>query len=450
MTLMDAQASLEPAAKPAQPLVGAVEPEQPAGPVDASGEGGERNDDPPAASEGVAMPLPPPSPPPPPIALGNAAPDDSADAPPGVPRDDLPSAPAQPAGPAPVGSGTRPHSSEAAPSAEPSDAPAERASPRGTDVDGGDAAQPRSDGSVARRPSPNGGTDAPSAPPPPVAAPTLDHPVAHAPDERPPAVARAAAVQRTIEAERDAAVQGAAAKDVGSTSASAGSRDAAGERIHASRSPTPQALEGPRMSPAAAPIAAPVIQGDSPTPGAISTTATSDGDAEAAPAPLVARGLAAIAAQKGGTLQMRLDPPSLGDVRITMSIRHGVVVADITVAQANAHALLAADLGSLHAALERQGLVVDRLSLHAPLPAASRGGEGLAVPNGGSGGAGDPARSDGGQARQDGSNASRHERHDAGGNASRGRGEHDPQQQRRTRRTRPDFERVWSATVGRT
>jgi flagellar hook-length control protein FliK len=80
-------------------------------------------------------------------------------------------------------------------------------------------------------------------------------------------------------------------------------------------------------------------------------------------AKLVGRGLAALAQQKGGSMMMRLDPPSLGDVKIHLVVHAGRVVADLVASNPEARTLLAADLGQLRAALESQGLVVDRLTV---------------------------------------------------------------------------------------
>lgn len=80
--------------------------------------------------------------------------------------------------------------------------------------------------------------------------------------------------------------------------------------------------------------------------------------------PLVSRGLGALANQRGGTLSIRLDPPSLGDVRITMTVLNGRVSAELVTRSAEAQTLLRADLSALRQALESQGLSVDRLSVH--------------------------------------------------------------------------------------
>jgi flagellar hook-length control protein FliK len=89
-------------------------------------------------------------------------------------------------------------------------------------------------------------------------------------------------------------------------------------------------------------------------------------DAEGKTPKLVARGLAALASQKGGSMQIRLDPPSLGDLRIQMTVINGAVSAELRPSSAQAHTLLAADLASLRQALEAQGLSVDRLSVQSP------------------------------------------------------------------------------------
>ncbi len=166
-----------------------------------------------------------------------------------------------------------------------------------------------------------------------------------------------------------------------------------------------------------------------------------------APSPLVGRGLAALAQQRGGTLTMRLDPPTLGEVRITMTIKQGTVSAEIAPSSAIAHDLLGADLTTLKSALERQGLVVDRITLHAPPPASRSDAPATPAPAAHAG----EQRSDG-SSQQERGDRQQGFRHDAGGGASRGRDERpegqsgDGRGQRQRRGQR--FETVWAGMSG--
>jgi flagellar hook-length control protein FliK len=83
----------------------------------------------------------------------------------------------------------------------------------------------------------------------------------------------------------------------------------------------------------------------------------------------VVRGLSAMMNQRGGVMNMRLNPPELGELRVQMTLARGVVSAEFQATTAQAHSLLERNLTSLRAALESQGLSVDRLHVHA-MPAA--------------------------------------------------------------------------------
>ena len=78
---------------------------------------------------------------------------------------------------------------------------------------------------------------------------------------------------------------------------------------------------------------------------------------------LVARGLAALTQQRGGTLSIRLDPPELGAVQVKMVMDQGSVRVDFRAATPEARAILEMHLGALRGALESQGLHVDRLQV---------------------------------------------------------------------------------------
>jgi flagellar hook-length control protein FliK len=90
---------------------------------------------------------------------------------------------------------------------------------------------------------------------------------------------------------------------------------------------------------------------------------TLTGDTSAFAARLV-RGMHAMIGHRGGVMTMRLDPPSLGELRIQVSIVDGAVSARFEAATEQAHALLKQNLGALRSALEGQGLSAERMVVH--------------------------------------------------------------------------------------
>jgi flagellar hook-length control protein FliK len=143
-----------------------------------------------------------------------------------------------------------------------------------------------------------------------------------------------------------------------------------------------------------------------PMPGAETAPQTLDEGATRT-TPGVARGLDALARQKGGSLVMRLDPPSLGQLRLEMQMQGGRVAVLMTAASETARSLLHDNLGSLRQALEDRGLAVDRLAVET----AGRTGESSSNSRSENRGDGQDAR--GGQDASD--------RQDAGEGRSRGR-----------------------------
>lgn len=123
--------------------------------------------------------------------------------------------------------------------------------------------------------------------------------------------------------------------------------------------------------------------------------------------PGVGRGLDALARQRGGTLTMRLDPPSLGHLKLEMKMDGARVTVLMTAASDSARSLLRNNMGSLRQALEDRGFAVDRLAVET----AGKSSEGT-------GSSRSEGRGDGNDARggQDASG-----RQDAGDGRSRGR-----------------------------
>lgn len=123
--------------------------------------------------------------------------------------------------------------------------------------------------------------------------------------------------------------------------------------------------------------------------------------------PGVGRGLDTLARQRGGTLTMRLDPPSLGQLKLEMKMDGARVTVLMTAASDSARSLLRNNMGSLRQALEDRGFAVDRLAVET----AGKSAEGTGNSRSESRGDGQDAR--GGQGASD--------RQDAGDGRSRGR-----------------------------
>lgn len=77
----------------------------------------------------------------------------------------------------------------------------------------------------------------------------------------------------------------------------------------------------------------------------------------------LSRGLAAAVAQRGGRITLRLTPQALGDVRIDMTVREGVVSAQFEASTGEARELLGRSLEHLREVLHAKGLHVDRLEV---------------------------------------------------------------------------------------
>jgi flagellar hook-length control protein FliK len=79
----------------------------------------------------------------------------------------------------------------------------------------------------------------------------------------------------------------------------------------------------------------------------------------------------------GGSMQLRLDPPELGALHITVQMRDGVMSASFSTPSDQAARLLTHSLGQLKTALESQGVSVEKLHVEqSPKEPKSNGGEG--------------------------------------------------------------------------
>ena len=124
---------------------------------------------------------------------------------------------------------------------------------------------------------------------------------------------------------------------------------------------------------------------------------------------VTARGMNALASQRGGSLTIRLDPPSLGQVMIRMSVSDGAVQAELHASNPAGRVVMERGLETLRASLESRGLSVERLSVQAASTASESQG----------------AKSES-NAHGDGQHSAEHEekdegRQDAAGRESRGR-----------------------------
>ena len=149
--------------------------------------------------------------------------------------------------------------------------------------------------------------------------------------KRPAALARAERINQEVQESRSGSLTSASASMAGSTPRSSG-------RITV---PGAQTLPGAAAGPA-------------PEGEGRSTRRTMPG---------VGRGLETLALQRGGTLTMRLDPPSLGQLKLEMRMDGTRVTVLLTSASESARSLLRENLGSLRMALEDRGMAVDRLAV---------------------------------------------------------------------------------------
>ncbi|MEE2681211.1 MAG: flagellar hook-length control protein FliK [Planctomycetota bacterium] len=127
---------------------------------------------------------------------------------------------------------------------------------------------------------------------------------------------------------------------------------------------------------------------------------------------ITARGLSALASQRGGALTLRLNPTSLGEVAIRMSVVEGVVRADLVASSAAARAMLEGGLDVLRGSMESRGLTVERLVVQAASAAGDSSGVRSEGQNQGQSNQGGAREQAGGDGRQD-----------AAGHESRGRGD---------------------------
>ncbi len=83
--------------------------------------------------------------------------------------------------------------------------------------------------------------------------------------------------------------------------------------------------------------------------------------------PDIVKGIQTQLMPRGGTMQLRLDPPELGALQVILTVKDGVLNATFQTASDDSSRLLSHSLGQLKAALETAGVTVDKLQVtHAP------------------------------------------------------------------------------------
>ena len=77
--------------------------------------------------------------------------------------------------------------------------------------------------------------------------------------------------------------------------------------------------------------------------------------------PKIVTGVTGQLLPSGGTLQIRLDPPDLGPLQLTVRVRDGAMTAEFQSSNAETTRLLSHSLGELKTALEAAGVTVDKI-----------------------------------------------------------------------------------------
>ncbi len=116
----------------------------------------------------------------------------------------------------------------------------------------------------------------------------------------------------------------------------------------------------------AAPVVSKLATSAMPTPP--SDDGGAMGDLNAAS---VKRGVMTSQSSNGQTVTVRLDPPSLGSVRIQVRMSGGETNASIGTSSDVAHSLVRGSLDQLKAGLERSGITVDRINVTRMAPAGA-------------------------------------------------------------------------------
>lgn len=142
----------------------------------------------------------------------------------------------------------------------------------------------------------------------------------------------------------------------------------------AASSPGASATTFLELQPTPAPRAGGAGAGPSPPPSAAPTQAAlqSAGDDFS---PQIVRGALALTRTTGGSLTMRLEPESLGSLRIQMSLSQGRVAVQFHAETAQARGLLSQHMETLRSAMETQGLKLETVQIHSLSRPSAGGGQ---------------------------------------------------------------------------
>lgn len=138
----------------------------------------------------------------------------------------------------------------------------------------------------------------------------------------------------------------------------------------------PPEAPAPESSPAVPHDVLPELQADVPSPAAANASPTTaphaTGPAPAAAPPAesrfaeqnhatIVKAIHGELLPEGGTLRIRLDPPELGSMQVTVHLRDGQMAASFETSNDQATSVLSHSLSQLKSALESQGVQVDKL-----------------------------------------------------------------------------------------
>ncbi len=100
----------------------------------------------------------------------------------------------------------------------------------------------------------------------------------------------------------------------------------------------------------------------------------------------MSRGMAAVLAQRGGAVSLRLQPEALGELRVRLDWERGAVSVRFVAGSERARELLEHALPGLRASLEARGLEVERVAVEPPpVPHADSGHAATGNEDGGGG-----------------------------------------------------------------
>jgi flagellar hook-length control protein FliK len=164
------------------------------------------------------------------------------------------------------------------------------------------------------------------------------------------------------DAEANAAAAGVAVTD-----------DATAAALQAAIVPTAAALGavvGTTNPLPAGPVSGPALAAVNAATGALTPQAAF----AAANHPPIVLGMRGQLLPDGGTMQIRLAPPELGDLQVSVQVSNGSVAASFQTSNDQATRLLSHSLGDLKSALEAAGVTVEKLQVSQTSPSTSRQG----------------------------------------------------------------------------